>query len=75
MSKYLRGNHMILDGDILGITPDMSQSEVLQKIRHPMNLRGCIFYMHTIQIAIREKLYMLKDREFGRCDFKGENNV
>ena len=67
---FNRGHHLILDGDMLGISPDMIASEVMHKVCAQLKIRDMVSYSHKVNIAIGEKLYILKDREFGHCDFR-----
>lgn len=67
---FNRGHHLILDGDMLRISPDMTESAVVYKVCSSLDIRNAILQSSKVYIAIGKKLYVLKDREFGHCDFR-----
>lgn len=64
------GHKLLLDGDILDITPDMSVGEVSEKLREHGFWRTSVMGSDSVVIFIGDRYYDFKDRVLGRCDFK-----
>lgn len=62
---------LLLDGDMLGVTSDSTVSEVWDAIKKVGITQQDVLLSHHVQICFGEsEILHLKDRQYGRCDFK-----
>ena len=71
----MSGHILILDGDILGVTSDMSYSQILLHLFDSGIRSTVILGCYQVIIHIGGKNYFLKDRKGGRCDFRSEGPI